>query len=226
MRMRVLAFSDVHASQRGAETIVRMVAERSPDVIAIAGDVTDFGSGDFARDLLVGMPVITLVVPGNMDTAAAAAAFSAGKAKNLHLRKELVGGVPFVGLGGWIASPSRGRPWGIDPHDAELAISKLLTEGAVLLTHVPAYGHLDKVPIPPAFSAGKEQFEHIGSQNVRLLVERFKPAVVISGHVHEDRGIEMEGGSLFVNPGPAKNGFGAVIELSGRPRAELLTLSR
>ena len=226
MRMRVLAFSDVHASPRGAETILGMAAETAPDIIAIAGDVTDFGPADFASALLARMPVMTLVVPGNMDTAAAAAAFSAGKARNLHMRKEVIGGVPFVGLGGWITSPSRNRPWGVDPQLAETELSKLLTEGAVLLTHVPPYGHLDKVPVPSAFSASAGEVEHIGSQHVRMLVDRFRPSLVISGHVHEDRGIEREGGTLFVNPGPAKEGFGAVIDLSGRPSAELLTLSR
>jgi len=220
--MRILALADIHGSARGQLVVRNLVNELKPDAIAIAGDLTGESGLSSTRALLEWLPVPTFVVPGNMDTAAAAAIFTVGKSRNLHLRKETVGAIDFVGIGGWIISPSINRSWGIDPQVAEKEVSKLLTEGAVLLTHVPAYGHLDKVPVPPAFSAGSGEIEHIGSQHVRRLVDSFKPAVVISGHVHEDRGIETEGGTLFVNPGPAKNGFGALIELEPHPRAKLL----
>jgi Icc-related predicted phosphoesterase len=194
-------------------------------VVAIAGDLTDPGRPETAVRLLGSIPVTTLVVPGNMDDARAAAAFSAGKAKNIHLKKEVVAGVAFVGLGGWMVSPSVHEKWGISPDEAEKELARIMPRGAVLLTHVPPFGHLDAVPVPDAFSSGRGEVEHIGSPQVRRLVDRFKPVLVISGHVHESRGIEEECGILYVNPGPARDGFGAIIELKGRARAELLTFS-
>lgn len=148
--MRVLAFSDVHGSRRGESTIARLVAERAPDVIAVAGDFTNFGPAEPVRRLLGSLPVPTLVVPGNMDGAGAASGFSVGKSKNIHLRKEIVGGVAFVGIGGWIVSPSLHESWGVDPELAEKELSRIMPEKAVLLTHVPPYGHLDSVPVPRA----------------------------------------------------------------------------
>ena len=82
--MNVLAFSDVHSSARAENVITALVREHRPDVVAIAGDLTDPGRPDTAVRLLESIPVTTLVVPGNMDDARAAAAFSAGKAVNIH----------------------------------------------------------------------------------------------------------------------------------------------
>lgn len=219
--MRILALSDLHNSRRGAETAERLALEVRPDLIAIAGDFTNLGPDDYARDLLARLPVTTLAVPGNMDAGVIGPALSTGKGRSLHLRKEVVDGVPFVGLGGWIGHPSLGESWGVQPDEAERALSGLMTEGCVLLTHVPPLGHLDGVAVPAVF-APSGSVEHIGSQMVLQLVERFRPRLVISGHVHEARGIERAGGTVFVNPGPARDGFGAKIDLNNKISARLI----
>jgi Icc-related predicted phosphoesterase len=219
--MRILALSDLHNSRRGAETAERLASELRPDLIAIAGDFTNLGPDDYARDLLARLPVTTLAVPGNMDAGAVGPALSSGKGRNIHLRREVVDGVPFVGLGGWINSPSLGEGWGVDPEEAERTLSGLMTEGCVLLTHVPPLGRLDGVPVPAVFAPSGSR-EHIGSAMVLRLVERFRPRLVISGHVHEARGIERAGGTVFVNPGPARDGFGAEIDMTGKISARLI----
>jgi Icc-related predicted phosphoesterase len=219
--MNILALSDLHNSRRGAETALRLASEVAPDLILIAGDFTNLGSEDYARDVIGRLPARTLAVPGNMDAGAIGPALSSGKGQNIHLRKEIIDGIPFVGLGGWINSPSLGESWGVPPEEAERALSGLMTEGCVLLTHVPPLGHLDGVPVPEVFAARGSK-EHIGSRMVLGLVERFKPRLVVSGHVHESRGIETAGGTVFVNPGPAKNGFGAQIVLDEIIKASLI----
>jgi len=219
--MLILALSDLHNSRRGAETSRRFAAEHRPDLITIAGDITNGGPSDFATGLLSALPATTLVVPGNMDSGEIGPGLSSGKAKNIHLRKEVIEGIPFVGLGGWINSPALGESWGVEPDRAERALSGLMSEGCVLLTHVPPLGHLDRVPVPEVFAPEGSE-EHIGSPMVLRLVQRFRPRLVISGHVHECRGIEREAGTVFVNPGPARNGFGALIELENRIEARLL----
>jgi len=223
--MRIMAFSDLHASKRAEAALLRLTAERRPELVAIAGDLTNFGPVDYARRVLEALPVTALVVPGNMDDPTVVAVFPPGKVQNLHLRKQRLGGQAFVGLGGWIVSPSLAEPWGVAPKAAEAELVRLMEPGAVLLTHVPPFGHLDAVPVPSSFGGGRDAVEHIGSPMVRNIVEHFRPVLVISGHVHECRGVEESGGTLFVNPGPAKKGFGAVIELEGRhATAELLAL--
>jgi len=219
--MRILALSDLHNSRRGAEAALRFAAEHRPDLIAIAGDITNWGPSDFASGILSALPVRTLVVPGNMDSGEIGPLLTTGKARNIHLRKEVVEGIPFVGLGGWINSPSLGESWGVPPDEAERALSGLMSEGCVLLTHVPPLGHLDGVIVPEVFAPGGSK-EHIGSAMVLGLVRRFKPRLVISGHVHESRGIEREAGTVFVNPGPARHGLGALIEIGKQVEARLV----
>jgi Icc-related predicted phosphoesterase len=54
------------------------------------------------------------------------------------------------------------------------------------------------------------------------LVTEFRPAAVISGHVHENRGAVKENGILFMNPGAAKNGFSALLEVGTEVNGTLL----
>ena len=63
---------------------------------------------------------------------------------------------------------------------------------------------------------------HVGSTAIRALVEEYVPKVVLSGHIHEARGIVKEGGTLFMNPGPAKDSYSGVLEMDEGPKAILL----
>ena len=62
----------------------------------------------------------------------------------------------------------------------------------------------------------------LGSLVAALLFKEFRPRAVLSGHIHEDRGIVMEGGTLFLNPGAAKDGNAALLDIDGEVRAVLL----
>jgi Icc-related predicted phosphoesterase len=220
--MRILALADIHGSPRG-ETVVRnLVRDTGPGVIAIAGDLTGPSGLAATTELLRGLPVPAFIVPGNMDGGAAADAFTVGKARNIDLGKAALGGFLFVGLGGNAVLRAERRGLSGELRAIEEKLAGLMTKDVVFLTHVPPFGHLDSVPIPPAFSAKVGEAEHIGSHFIQGIVERFRPVLVISGHVHEHRGVEREGGTLYVNPGPARDGFGAVIELKGRVMVKLV----
>ncbi|MGQ9583614.1 MAG: metallophosphoesterase family protein [Thermoplasmatota archaeon] len=208
--MRLLAVADIHSSRRGAEAVRRMVGEEAPEVVAIAGDLTSFGPPGFALELLSSLRVASVAVPGNCDPPDVAEAISRAGSRNIDLRREVVGGVPFVGLGGWWAPPAHGS-WGAGAAGPE-ALEGLLVEGDVLLTHIPPLGRLDTVP----WGAGpgrRGRVEHAGSEELARVIGRVRPGLVISGHIHEARGMEEKGGTTFVNPGPAKDGCGALIDI-------------
>lgn len=205
--MRILAFADIHSSNRGLRTVRELSEKYEPELTVIAGDVTTFGPVEFVQQLLLSTRSKTLFVPGNCDIPAVAALFSSSQAINIHLKKEIVNEIPFVGIGGWIAPPAVSEDYGIRPVDAAEQVSPLVNRETVLVTHVPPYGHMDAVPTPI-----EAVLEHIGDPELKMLIERKHPSMVISGHVHESRGVEEADGTLFVNPGPAKNGYGAVIE--------------
>jgi hypothetical protein len=52
--------------------------------------------------------------------------------------------------------------------------------------------------------------EHAGSIPVRSFIERFKPTLVISGHIHEARGIDSIGETTLINPGPARGNYAEI----------------
>jgi Icc-related predicted phosphoesterase len=54
---------------------------------------------------------------------------------------------------------------------------------------------------------------HVGSSVIRAFVEKEQPDLVLSGHIHESRGVDEVGKSCVVNPGPAMNGHYAVVEV-------------
>jgi uncharacterized protein len=71
----------------------------------------------------------------------------------------------------------------------------------VVVIHNPAYGYLDKIP----------RYGNIGSLGIRRYLDDFNPSLVLSGHVHEDQGIQKKGDTIFFNPsnfGPVDSVFG------------------
>jgi len=71
----------------------------------------------------------------------------------------------------------------------------------VCVIHNPAYGYFDKIP-----GVG-----NVGSQGIRRYLDDISPALVVSGHVHEDQGIIKKRGTVFMNP----SNFGAVDSVYG-----------
>jgi Icc-related predicted phosphoesterase len=67
----------------------------------------------------------------------------------------------------------------------------------ILMVHTPPKGEV----VDKLFSGG-----HVGSPGMRSLIERYQPAVVITGHIHEGYGEEMIGGSHVLNPGSFADG--------------------
>jgi Icc-related predicted phosphoesterase len=43
--------------------------------------------------------------------------------------------------------------------------------------------------------------EHAGNKTVRKVIERIKPILAISGHLHECAGIDKIGKTVVINPG-------------------------
>ena len=136
----------------------------------------------------------------------------------LHGRCEYVGDVALLGLGGSPHGPFRT----VFEYSEEEA-TDLLEEATksyhggrlIVLSHCPPKDtRIDKV------ASG----EHVGSTSVRIFVEKQKPVLVISGHVHEAQGIDRLGSTTLVNVGPAQRGNYATISLNEQMAIRLLNL--
>ncbi|MGQ9468288.1 MAG: metallophosphoesterase family protein [Nitrososphaerales archaeon] len=118
----------------------------------------------------------------------------------------------FCGIGGLNPTPFN-TPFELDDDRAYELLLRLPNRIDVLISHASPYGtKCDR----------SYKGNHIGSKPVRSFIEKVKPKVVISGHVHEARSMDVLGETLIVNPGPAMNGFYAIIFINGKPKADLL----
>lgn len=193
--------SDVHSSNRTIAWANRLAREHKADAFIILGDIVNFSPADWAEEFLSSLDLPAYAVPGNCDPPAVVS-YIEKAATSLHQRKEEVAGMTFIGLGG--SNPTIfDTPFELEEEDIADKLGPLMDEGAVMVLHCPAYGILDRV------SGGKS----VGSTAILDLVKRYRPRVVLSGHIHEDRGVIKQDGTLFMNPGAAKDGFSALLDI-------------
>jgi uncharacterized protein len=57
--------------------------------------------------------------------------------------------------------------------------------------------------------------EHVGNTVIRAFIERVQPDLTLCGHIHEARGTDEIGRTQIVNPGPARAGHYALVEIDG-----------
>jgi len=197
--VRILAIADVHGSANGLETAKNFIHEYEPDIVVVAGDITHFGPAEWAGHFLDSFDMNLLAVNGNCDPPGVIDIIKSREKIDLLDRTREAVGLRFTG---------RGYPSKID-------FSLLKSEKSdVLVSHMPPKGCNDAVP------GG----EHIGDFFLRDFVLRTTPKLVISGHVHESRGICGLENTVCVNPGPVKDGLGAIVDVGEKIDAILIEL--
>jgi len=192
--MKIYATADIHGAQHRVNEALSAIKKHKPDVIIIAGDITQFGPADAAITILNQFPTPVYTLPGNIDTADVWEGIKQTKAVNLHKKQTQVKGLTFTGVNG------------VDDAETELfftdeTLKSYLDQTDVLITHVPPYGFQDTVFL------GK----HAGSKPVRKIVDTFHPLLVISGHIHERPGFSKHENTTIVNCSMGKRGRGAII---------------
>ena len=209
--MRVLMATDLHGAGRVLDAIPAAVREHRADLFLAVGDITDFGRPrGYAKDLIGRVPVPTLAVPGNCDPPSVMRELD-GLGVDLHMRKTMIQGLTFVGLGGANPTPF-GTPFELSEEEIGRTLDRTMERGAILVSHAPPNGFVDVV----------RSGEHVGSVAVRRIVEEFRPPLVLCGHIHEGRGVAELGPTTIVNPGPAIEGCSALVDLDGDARVRLL----
>ena len=191
--MKILAVADIHGAQYRLNLVLKNIERYSPDLVVICGDITQFGPADLAKNLLDQIPVDTLAITGNIDTLDVGRGIDESKATKIEMKRVVKKGIPFVGVNG------------IDEKQLKtVKDKKMLDETSVLVSHVPPYGTNDKVFLGM----------HGGSKELRELMDKFKPRLVLCGHIHEDPGITRIGKTTIVNCSMGKRGEGSLIEIN------------
>jgi putative phosphoesterase len=200
--LKIVAVSDIHGDQRAGSFIDRVIGASSPDLFIICGDFTTFGPASFAESLLSGLKVKCAAVPGNCDPPEVLEAIER-HCISLHGRRVEIDGIQFVGLGG-APRCSHSTPLELEENEIDLLLSKTMAENCVVVSHAPAVGTNDVT------KSGRS----LGSSSLAKHVEQYRPRLLLSGHVHEARNIVEKNSTVFANPGPLKEGFAVVAELS------------
>jgi len=208
--MMFLVISDVHGRERVIEWVNRIASDFKVDGTIVLGDITRFGPPEWAGHFLRQIRQPVYAIPGNCDPPSVIE-WIEKTAICLHKKKMKVGEYTFIGMGG--SNPTLfGTPYELSEEEIERSLKPLMERDAILITHAPPAGINDL-----SFS-GKQT----GSIAIRRIVNEFRPKAVLSGHIHEAPGIVIEDGTLFLNPGAAKDARAAILNINGRIQARLL----
>ncbi len=193
MSLKLLVISDVHGEKRSLNRVKAIYHNHDPDIAVVCGDITHFGDKEEAVNYLEKIPMAVMGVVGNCDPKGVEEAYESVEADYLHLSPTEKDGIKFIGLSGSKYS------------DDDLKEFKELSSDAdVFVLHQPPYSYLDKT------SRGK----NIGDRGLLPIIDENKPRLVLSGHVHEDKGIIEEDETVYLNPGPAHDDNFALVEIS------------
>jgi Icc-related predicted phosphoesterase len=208
--MKLLTVADIHGSQYRLNIVLKNIEKYSPDLVVICGDITQFGPGDVAKNFLNQIPVDTLAIIGNIDTPEVDKAITDSKAYNLDFKRVVKNNISFVGIGGAIPYPISKIV--IKDKDSEKSLEDSIDEKTILVTHEPPYKTQDKVFFG----------HHSGSKELRNIIEKCKPKLVLCGHIHEDSGITKLDESIVVNCSMGKRTEGALIEINNEVNVKIL----
>jgi Icc-related predicted phosphoesterase len=187
--LRVLHVSDVHCA---TDKLVRVLRSEEYDVVIASGD---FECVDTA-EALANASSDVFAVTGNMDNAAVYRKLSS-MGVLLDGRVAVFEELYIAGVGGLDFKGSLAR--------LQRELGELKARVAILVTHHPPRGVLDE----------PREGLHIGLSEISNLVERLRPRLHLFGHVHERPGYLAKGETLYVNAGPLKRGYYALIETQG-----------
>ncbi|MDK2892234.1 metallophosphoesterase [Methanohalophilus sp.] len=201
--MRILAISDTHSNFSRIPDILDKSGDI--DLVIVAGDITNFGPDDHALELLNMFEVPVFAIPGNCDLRSIIDTIEKSDAINLHKRVQVFQDVTFIGIGGSNPTPFK-TPFEIEEKDIALSLEKLLSDAKknhgyiVLLSHAPPFGTLDRV-----------NNKNVGCKSISRMLG--KVDLIVSGHIHEDRGVMEKQGTTVINTGMTSDGSAALIDL-------------
>ena len=209
--MRFLVITDLHQNTDMIDRFNGIIREKGAEFVLFLGDVTDFGTGEQAADIISRIESKVYVIPGNCDPLDLPEKIR-DVAIDMHGNAADIGGYRLVGLGGSNITIFH-TAFELEEEALYDGLKRNACEGMILMTHAPSIGILDEIP----------SGANVGSPAIKRIVDEYHPILALSGHIHEAIGCKIVDGTTFVNPGPAREGYCAVVDIiDGKVDVELI----
>lgn len=190
--MKFLTFTDLHEDKAVLKELVKRASQPDIDFIVCGGDISTFGRGlTLVFKSFDALKKPFYVIPGNHEEGSEILTRALVGFSNCHNFDRLaikIGEYVFLGYGGGGFSVQSeefrklARQW----------YGKYKEEKIIFVTHGPPFGTaLDLM--------GQK---HVGNKDFRRFIDRIKPKIAISGHLHEAVGkMDTLGKTKLLNPG-------------------------
>lgn len=199
--MKILAAADLHGDSKATKKLAKRAEEEKVDLVVLCGDLTGFVESKDIIKPFKDRNQKVLILPGNWDSFATTdflAQFYG--VRNIHGYSAQYENVGFFGAGGATDLPHPGAVTEKELRETLEKAHKGLRgiEKKVMLTHMHPAG-------------SKSEFSGIeGSKAIRSAIRKFKPDILLHGHIEEGEGFEeMIGKTKVINVGKK----GKIIEI-------------
>lgn len=218
--MTTLLISDIHGN---GENLEKIIEKEEFDSVLCAGDISDAREYENYTqilnemlDILEAGSGLVKAVPGNMDPEEKCVQALIDRKMNIHKKIASFGEFDVVGFGGGITPfGTPFEPSGEDIRDSVEILNDRMSSGRkIAVIHQP----------PKNTSLDTADGKHVGSEEVRELIEDKDFDLLVTGHIHEARGIDNLSETLMVNPGPVNQGYYAILNAEEELDIELKSL--
>jgi len=196
--MKILAFADIHGSLTALENIKKLVEKEKPDILIDCGDISVFENDlEYLISRLDKFKIKCLMIHGNHE-GKEFMEHACSKYKNiifLHNKTYRDGNYFFYGFGGGGFALNDKK---FEKEADKQMKNKRMNDILVLITHGPPH----KTKLDELWG------ESAGNKSINRVINKYKPVIALSGHLHENSGKQDKiGRTKVINPGP----YGKII---------------
>lgn len=188
-KMRILAAGDIHGDSRKFKKLAEQAEKERADLVVLCGDNLGWVETKNIIKPFKDKNKRVLLIPGNWDSFVTTDVIAQTYGvRNIHGYSVRYDDIGFFGAGGAPGSPGEGQITETELMESLEKAHKGLKgiEKKVMISHMHPKG-------------SKSEFSGFeGSKSVRKAVEKFKPDILIHGHIHEAAGMEETIGNTRV----------------------------
>ena len=198
-KLKILAASDVEGDEKATKRLAELAEKENVDLVVLCGDLVGWVEGKNIIKPFKDKNKKVLIIPGNHETFATADFLAKlYGVSNIHGYSVEYEGIGFFGAGGANFGLSQ-----ISDEELRKTIEK---------AHAGLEGIEKKVMVTHMHPSGsKSELSGIlGSDAIREAIKKFKPNILLHGHIHETAGIEDRiGNTRVINVGKK----GVIVEI-------------